>query len=352
MPPVPENVDKLRGQWLAPFILSPHNPGIIYHGTQFVHRSMNEGETWELISPDLTYNQTSKKGDIPYQTIFTISESHLKFGVLYAGTDDGRVWVTQNSGSDWNEIVKGLPYGKWVSHLEASRYAKGRVYMTQNGKRDDDSAAYIWKSEDYGQTWENINANIPSGPCNVIREDPKDENILYVGTDYGVFLSTNRGESWQALVGNLPTTYVHDINIHPRDDIAVIATHGRGMWALDVRLLREVINMDASEELCCIFDIPECILPYNMQYYERTVTKLEAPFFLKNIGEIDVKVLDYKGSVVFETKFDGKRGLNNILWGLLNNEEIPVDAGTFTLQVSGKGFEQNKDFEVNAFSRW
>ncbi|NQU87021.1 MAG: hypothetical protein HQ541_14795, partial [Mariniphaga sp.] len=152
MPPTPDGADRLRGQWLAPFIISPHNPQILYHGSQFLHRSMNMGESWEKISPDLTYNHDDKKGDIPYQTIFSIAESPLKFGLIYAGTDDGRVWVTKNSGTDWEEINKGIPYRKWISELVASKYDEATVYMTQNGKRDDDWTAYVWKSADYGKT--------------------------------------------------------------------------------------------------------------------------------------------------------------------------------------------------------
>jgi len=351
MPTVPNGVDKLRGQWLAPFILSPHNPGIIYHGTQFIHRSMNEGKSWEKISPDLSYNDSDKKGDIPYQTIFTLAESPLKFGVLYAGTDDGRVWVTKNSGEEWTEINKGLPFGKWVSHMEASRFAEGRVYMTQNGKRDDDFAAYIWKSEDYGQTWERIKNNIPYGPCNVIREDPKDENLLYVGTDYGVFVSINRGQSWETLTGSLPTTYVHDINIHPREDIAVIATHGRGMWALDVNLLREVIKIEKSDEEVAILETPTCMLPYNMEYYDQTVKKLKVPVYVKTAGKISVKITDEGKVVLYSTTLNATKGLNYFSWGLLDNKEDLVEAGKYKMNIYGDGFEDAKEFEVKPFDR-
>jgi len=229
MPPTPEGVKKLRGQWIAPFILSPHNPRIVYHGTQFVHRSMDQGETWDKISPDLTYNKDEMKGDIPYQTIFTISESTFQFGMIYAGTDDGRVWITKNHGENWTEITKGLPYRKWVSQIEASKFNKSTVYMTQNGKREDDFTPYIWKSNDYGQTWIDITNNLPIGPVNVIREDPHNQGVLYVGTDYGVYVSLNDGADWISLPGNFPTTYVHDLIIHPRDHIMVAATHGRGL---------------------------------------------------------------------------------------------------------------------------
>lgn len=236
LPRVFENEARLRGQWVAPFIISPHNPNIIYHGMQYLYRSLDRGDTWERISPDLTYNNKDKLGDIQYQTLFTISESPLKYGLIYAGTDDGRIHVTKDGGKTWTEITEGLIRNKWISRVVASKYSLGTVYLTQNGKRDDDFAAYIWKSDDYGKTWQDISGNIPLGPVNVIREDPIDKNILYVGTDIGVYVTKDRGKSWEVL-GDLPSTYVHDLIIHPRDNILVIATHGRGMWALDANLV-------------------------------------------------------------------------------------------------------------------
>ena len=233
MPKMYENEPKLRGQWLAPFILSPHNPDIVYHGMQYLFRSPDMGSTWERISPDLTYNDPEKYGDIQYQTIFSISESPLKYGLIYAGTDDGRIHITKNGGNNWNEITSGLMKNKWISRVVASENKMSRVYLTQNGKRDDDFAPYVWKSEDYGNTWDNITANIPLGPVNVIREDPSDEKILYAGTDTGVYTSTDRGKSWSVL-GDLPTVYVQDLVIQPGNNILVIATHGRGIWAIDI----------------------------------------------------------------------------------------------------------------------
>jgi len=346
MPKTPVGVDRLRGQWLAPFILSPHNQGIIYHGTQFIHRSMNEGETWEKISLDLTYNLEAKKGDIPYQTIFTISESPLKFGIIYAGTDDGRVWMTKNSGTDWAEINKGLPHGKWVSQMEASRFSEGVVYMTQNGKREDDFAAYVWKSEDFGQTWIDISSNIPCGPANVIREDPKAENILYMGTDFGVYVSLNGGESWESLPGDLPTTYVHDLVVHPRDDIAVIGTHGRGVYVLDVRLVRDVANVKADSN-CEIFDFEDCQLPIRPgSWYRRTAKELNVPFYLKAGGKVSVNIVDADNNSVKEIKLEGEKGLNFVTWDLMVDEENSVEAGTFKIQIKGDDLLEEKEFEI------
>lgn len=348
MPKTPEGVDRLRGQWLAPFILSSHNPGIIYHGTQFVHRSMNQGKSWERISPDLTYNDPAKKGDIPYQTIFSISESPLKFGVIYAGTDDGRVWVTKNSGENWTEINKGLPYGKWVSQLEASRFAAGRVYMTQNGKRDDDFAAYIWKSEDYGQTWQSIVSNIPGGPVNVICEDPKNENILYAGTDFGVYVSMNGGVEWMSLPGNLPTTYVHDLVIHPREDFAIIATHGRGIWALDIRFVRTMAEKSSEN---AILDFEDGIVPPGNNYwYRRLLKEVEVPYILKKGGEITLKIADAENKTIFEKQIEGDTGLNFVSWDLMTGEDF-AKPGEYKLQLTGKDFEAEKTFKVKLYPR-
>ncbi len=223
---------RFRGQWMAPSFLSPHNQDIVYHGVQYVMRSEDRGGTWEKISPDLTYDDPDKKGDISYQTISAMDESPFRAGLLYAGTDDGRLWRTKDGGESWTDIrEKPLPV-RWVSRVVASQHDFGTVYMTQTGRRDDDSQVYIWKSGDFGDTWQDISANIPVGPVNVIREDPFDENILYVGTDVGVYISTDGGKQWNVL-GDLPCTYVHDLKIHPRENLLLIATHGRGMFALD-----------------------------------------------------------------------------------------------------------------------
>jgi photosystem II stability/assembly factor-like uncharacterized protein len=233
LPVLYENETPLRGQWLAPFILSPHNPNILYHGMQYVFRSLDRGDTWERISPDLTTNDAATRGDIRYQTLFAISESPIKYGLIYAGTDDGRLWITKDGGKAWAEITAGLAPGKWMSRIIASAYELGTVYLTQNGKRDDDFTPYVWKSTDFGKTWTSLAKGIPVGPVNVIREDPVNKDILYVGTDMGAYVTTDGGKTWMVLGGNLPTVYVHDLVIHPRDNIIVIATHGRGMWALD-----------------------------------------------------------------------------------------------------------------------
>ena len=192
-PKAAEGEPAYRGQWLAATMLSPHNPQIVYHGFQYLFRSMNKGETWERISPDLTYNNPDQQGKwpyaIPFATITAVDESPFKFGLLYAGTDDGRVWMTKTSGDSWTEITAGLPYNKHVWKVVASKYDQATVYVTLVGRHDDDFNPYIFKSTDYGKTWVSIAANIPGGPVNVVREDPKVKDMLYAGTDTGVYVS-------------------------------------------------------------------------------------------------------------------------------------------------------------------
>ncbi|MBN1274025.1 MAG: hypothetical protein JXB26_17315 [Candidatus Aminicenantes bacterium] len=222
----------LRGNWLAPFILSPHDPNVIYLGMQYVFRSPDQGESWQKISPDLTANNPEEQGDVAHCTITTLTESPMKSGLIYAGTDDGLVHVTRDGGQNWTRITEGLPQKKWVSRLEASAFDEGTVYLSLNGYRDDDFSIYLFKSTDCGTTWSDISGNIPGAPVNVVREDPKNSKVLYVGTDLGVYASTDGGSTWNVLGGNLPTTFVHDLVIHPRDNDLVAATHGRGIWVL------------------------------------------------------------------------------------------------------------------------
>jgi photosystem II stability/assembly factor-like uncharacterized protein len=230
--------EPLRGEWVAPTILSKSNPDIVYHGMQYLLMSRDKGDTWEFISPDLSYNKPEKRGDINYQTISVLDESPLKFGLIYAGTDDGRIWRTKDCGKNWIEIRNGAVPEKFVSRIVASAFDMGTVYMTQSGRRDDDFQVYIWKSTDFGDIWQDISSNIPVGPVNVIREDPVNREILYAGTDGGVYISKDGGKKWDVL-GNLPYSYVHDLAIHPRDNMIIIATHGRGVWVMDANPINE-----------------------------------------------------------------------------------------------------------------
>jgi photosystem II stability/assembly factor-like uncharacterized protein len=227
-----------RGEWLAYTLLSPHDNKTLYHGFQYLFKSTDQGETWKRISGDLTYNDVSRMGRTPYainhQAITAIDESPITKGVLYVGTDDGRVWSTMNDGGAWTEITKGLPERVHVSRLVASKYDAGTVYITMSDRREDNIKPYLFRSTDYGKTWTALVTDLPASPVNVVREDPRNANILYCGTDMGVYISRDKGKSWQSIQGNLPATVsVNDLFVHPRDYNLVIGTYGRGVWVLD-----------------------------------------------------------------------------------------------------------------------
>jgi photosystem II stability/assembly factor-like uncharacterized protein len=249
-PPGPRRVtnirpkeDNLRAQWMAPIIVSPHDASTIYAGFQFVFRSKDRGDTWQKISPDLTGNDPARmlpksSSEIPYQTIVALVESPKKKGLLYAGTDDGRLHVSMDDGQTWTDLSASLPARKWISRAVASQHAEATVYITQRGREDDDFAPEVYKSTDYGKTFTRIVGNLPAGPVNVIREDPTDANILYIGTDFGAFVSLDGGRRWNVLGGDLPSVQVSDLQYQPRDGVIVISTYGRGMWAMDATKVR------------------------------------------------------------------------------------------------------------------
>ena len=234
---------ELRAQWMAPIIASIHEPGVIYAGYQFVYRSANRGESWERISPDLTSNDPARmllrsSSAIPFQTITALAESPRRRGLLYAGTDDGRLHVTQDDGKTWTELTANVPTGRWYSRVVPSQHAEGTVYVTQRGREDDDFGIYAYKSTDFGRTFTSLAGNIPAGSVNVVREHPGNASVLYLGTDFGAFTSTDGGRQWQVLGGGLPSVQVSDLAYHPRDHVIVVSTYGRGMWVLDALRLR------------------------------------------------------------------------------------------------------------------
>lgn len=225
-----------RFNWQSPILLSAHNQDVVYFGGNKFFRSLNKADTMYAMA-DLT--RGDKGGNVPYGTITTISESPLRFGLLYAGTDDGNIQLSKDGGYTWtlvnNKPTKAtdapLAAGLWVSRVTASRFKEPRVYASLNGYRFDDFAPYLYTSEDYGATWTPLGRDLPLEPINVIKEDPKNENILYVGTDGGLYVSFNRGQSFMLWNGGLPKSVpVHDIAIQERENEIVLGTHGRSLY--------------------------------------------------------------------------------------------------------------------------
>jgi photosystem II stability/assembly factor-like uncharacterized protein len=235
----------LRAQWMAPVALSPHDSNTVYLGYQFVYRSTNRGDAWERISPDLTSNNPTEmllksSSAIPYQTITALAESPRVKGTIYAGTDDGRLHVTRDAGKQWSDLSAAVPTRRWYSRVVPSEHSDSTVYVTQRGREDDDFGVYVYKSTDFGKTFTSLASNLPAGPVNVIREDPSDPNTLYLGTDFGAFVSVDGGKQWKVLGGNLPSTQVSDLQYQERDNLIVISTYGRGMFAMDALAVKGI----------------------------------------------------------------------------------------------------------------
>lgn len=236
-----------RYNWQTPILLSSHNQDILYLGGNKLMRSMNKGNDWEAISGDLTNG--GKPGNVAYGTLTTISESPFQFGLIYTGSDDGLVHVTRNGGGNWTNISGSFPADLWVSRVIASRHKKERVYVTLNGYRWDDFTPYVYMSDDYGQVWKPISGNLPSSPVNVIKEDPNNEDVLYLGTDNGAWVSFDRGTSWQVFAEGLPNVAVHDLVVQERDKDLILGTHGRSFYKAHTEVLEKMSTDNMGEVL-------------------------------------------------------------------------------------------------------
>ena len=251
---------RLRFNWIAPIAMSPHNPQIIYAGAQVLFRSLNRGDSWEEISPDLTTNDPAKIGlNVPYCTITSISESPLKAGVIWVGTDDGKVQLTQNHGASWTDLTAGViaaggPVDRWVSRVFASPHDVSTAFVTKNGFRNDDFRPFLYRTTDLGKTWTSISGNLPNAPINVVVQDRKNRNLIVVGNDIGVFVSIDGGAKWSQLKANLPTVAVHDLTIHQREGDLVLGTYGRAFWTGDITPLQDLSDETLARPVH-LFDI-------------------------------------------------------------------------------------------------
>lgn len=310
----------LRYNWQTPILLSPHSPNIFYYGANRLFRSFDRGENLKPISPDLTTNPATV-GDVPYATLTSIAESKLKFGLIYAGTDDGRIWVTRDAGCTWNEIGKSLPPGLWCSRVEASGHWEGTVYVSLNGYRNDDFRTYLYRSKDYGKSWESIRSNLPDEAVNVVREDPYNPHVLYVGTDLGVFVSVDEARTWHVLQTGIPISPAHDLVIHPRDRELVVGTHGRSIYVMNVMPIQELTPKVMAKALH-IFDLKDVRDQRHQERepaswsYPRDTTFYEIYYWQKEGGPVEFVVKDKNGTVVQQFNINGSIGANTIRWDL------------------------------------
>ena len=311
-----------RFNWQTPIHLSKHNQDILYLGGNKLHRSLNQGDTWETISGDLSSG--GKKGNVAYGTLTTISESPFQFGLLYAGSDDGLVHISKNGGGSWSKISNSFPKDLWVSRIAASSHKKERVYVSLNGYRFDDFTPYIFMSDDFGQTWKNIGNAIPIASVNVIKEDPVNKNMLYVGTDNGLYVSFNKGNSWEVFSRNLPNVAVHDLVIQPTAKHLIIGTHGRSLYKANIAPL-QLLTDDLAEKSAHFFAInsirksnnwgssrgnwsPPNIPEINISFYSNETKKVIVDVFSNNITVNSISVDADKGfnEVLYDVSFSKK----------------------------------------------
>jgi photosystem II stability/assembly factor-like uncharacterized protein len=333
-----------RWNWCAPVLVSIHNGQVIYHGGNILVKTENRGETWTEISPDLTTNNPAKlpqgkggDGNIQYCTITTIDESPLIQGILWVGTDDGNVWVTRDDGKNWtklNDKITGNP-GYWVSRVAASNAEPGTAYVSYTGLRNDDFRPFLYKTTDYGQTWVSISGNLLNESINVIREDVKNPNLLFVGTDFGIYAFLDGGKAWTKLKGNMPTQPVHDLKIHPRENDLIVATHGRGIYIADISPLQELTPQVLAKDAHLFGIEPKIKWAPDRSRNQSSSLNFDGKsepagipinYYLKAKPQADVRIAIYKGNMpVSEIKGSANPGLNSVLWDMMQRRELTAD---------------------------
>ena len=315
--------EKLRFNWQTPILLSSHNQDILYLGSNFLHRSMNQGETWQKISPDLTKGK--KEGNVSFATLTTISESKLNFGLLYVGTDDGNIQISKDGGTSWQLISQNLPQNLWVSRVVASKYKKERVYATLNGYRNDDFKSYLYVSEDYGTTWKSISSDKNSA-ANVVIEDTENQNILYLGTDTGLQISLNQGATWSKFSFGLPNVAVHDLIIQSKAKELIVGTHGRSLYKVDVskiqlltdELLKKPLHVFAIEN---VNKLDNWGSKWNV-WSEVFEPKITIWYYLKDVSNVIITVKNKDGIVVMNTGSKAEKNLVSMEYDLSINNEV------------------------------
>jgi photosystem II stability/assembly factor-like uncharacterized protein len=347
------------GNWDAPFILSPHDPSTLYAGLNELFKSTDRGDTWRSLG-DLT-TKTDRRtlqimgqepdsftlsldDGIPYwPTLSAIAESEHAPGVLYVGTDDGQVQVSRDDGRTWTDVtsrIPGLPKMAWINSLHASKHRDGRVYLAANNYRNDDYSNYVWRSDDHGMTWTSVAGDLPAGRvARTLRDDPRNPDVLYLGTELGVFWSWNGGTNWVELRSGLPTVAVNDLLVHPRDNDLVLATHNRGIWILDQANALQEMTPAVAAEASRLFSIePAEEVRYREERAHTGNMIFEGAnppaaaildYWVRDEGtEVSITVHDAAGAQVAKVQGTSHRGINRALWDLRHawpGEAAPSD---------------------------
>ena len=336
---------KYRFNWNSPIALSPQDPGVVYFGGNVLFKSTDHGSSWTVISPDLTTNNPTKQqssgGPIVVDntaaefhcTILSIAPSPLDPNVIWVGTDDGNVQVTRDGGKTWSNVFRnapGLKPNAWIPTVDASHSDAGTAYVAADHHQDDDYTPYAYMTTDYGKTWTRITGDLPAKAAwvHVVREDPKNRNLLYIGTEMGAWASWDRGAHWTSLRGDLPIVPVRDIQIHPRENDILLATHGRGLYILDDAAALQQLS-DAMKSDALLFDVRPAV---NWTYWskdgnlgQKRWSGANPPFgalityYLKTqpAGAVDITITDASGKVVRRMRrVSDEAGVNRVAWNL------------------------------------
>ena len=339
----------IRFNYIAPILISPHNSNVLYHGANMLLRSDFRGENWREISPDLTNQEICVDNGKVWGTITTIDESPIKQGVIWVGTDDGNIHLTQNGGKTWTKINDNIPKnpkGMYVSHVTASHHYPGKAYVSFLGARSNFDASghayycspelttylnlepYCYKTTDFGKTWTSITENLPDDePINVIQEDHKNPNLLFVGSSRCIYVSIDDGTNWISMKNNMPNVPIHDLLIHPRENDLIVGSFGRSIWIADISPLQE-LNSSILDKDIHLFDIEPQVLwilseqkqvAADHQNYsgENAPKGIVVNYYLKNKVKNGITVQIYQGEyLINEYKGSGKPGLNSLEWYL------------------------------------
>jgi photosystem II stability/assembly factor-like uncharacterized protein len=351
-----------RFHWDSPLIQSAHTPGVAYLGGNRVFRLTDNGESWRAISPDLSAQiaeriQTTGSGAESYGVVYTLAESPVRRGTLWAGTDDGKLWMTEDEGGHWTDLSRNLPAavrGEWISRVEPGHFDARVAYLAVDAHRSGKFAPFAYRTADGGRTWESIAGNLPGdGPVKVVREDLHNANLLFAGTEFGLWASLDRGRTWRK-IGDLPTVAVDDILIHPRDLDLIAATHGRSLYIIDDIRGLEMLGDTARGRDAVLFPIRPAtgFEPFqgwadsggngNYGGANPPVGALITYYIRRLTGdEVKISVTDASGATVANLTAPGVPGLNRINWDLKQSKDLLTEYGG-----EGQRFVRAGDYTV------
>ena len=314
-----EHEGELQFNFVTPYFISPNDHNTLYHAGNYVFKSTNRGDSWEVISGDLGISSDSAKKSVGAGFI---AESSIKKGLLYMGTDKGAFWVSNDDGGTWTENSSGLA-NNYIRSIYPSKSKESRVYVTMTGLNYDDLGNYIYMSDDYGKNWKSITGNLPNEIANVIIEDPKNENILYAGLYRGVYISTNRGESWSLLGKNMPNVAVADLEINLKSMDLVVATHGRGIYKVNLNPIHEMVDANSRKSVQ-LFNTEKFVRPrfrdtHRDPDYE-TLTRSTISFYLPEQQNVILSILNKEDKSIWSKEIEGSKGLNQYRWDLVFGE--------------------------------